>query len=86
MIGFLLTTGYKEILLSKLINIEYEKPLDSVEDVLRSKKSVVIDGTSSLGYLLRSDPRENVKELLKLIKSFKMEKGAPPAWVIKGYS
>ena len=85
MIGFLLTTGYKEILLSKLINIEYEKGLDSVEDVLRSEKTVVYDGSSAFDNLLKSDPSENVKELRKWTKPYKAEKAAPPAWVVKGY-
>ena len=86
MIGFLLTTGYKEILLSKLINIEYEKGLDSVEDVIESKKSVVYDGASAMHNLLKSDPRERVKELRKRATPYEAVKGNPPAWVVQGYN
>ena len=86
MIGFLLTTGYKEILLSKLINIEYEEGTDSVEDVLISNKPVVLDGASGMTNLVKSDPRDQVKEIGKRLKPYKAEKGAPPIWVINGYS
>ena len=86
MIGFLLTTGYKEILLSKLINIEYEKGIDSVEDVLISNKPVVLDGTSGISNLVKSDPRKQVKEIEKRLKPYKAVRGAPPIWVINGYS
>ena len=86
MIGFLLTISYKSVLLSKLLNIEYEKGFDSIDDVLRSKKPVVLDVATGMVDLMKSDPRENVKEIGKMIKPFKSEKGAPPTWVIRGYS
>ena len=86
MIGFLLTTCYKETLLSTLINIEYEKTIDSVDDVLKSEKLVMYDGTTGIANLLKSDPRKNVKELGKLSKPYATEiAGAPPTWVIQGY-
>ena len=82
--GFLLTTCYKGILLSKLINIEYEKSLDSVDDVLRSNKPVVLDGESAITHLVKSDPRDKIKEIGKRLKPYLAEKGAPPQWVVKG--
>ena len=85
-IGFLLTISYKSVLLSNLINIEYEKGLDSVDDVLRSNKPVVLDGASADINLMQSDPREKVREIGKRIKQYKFEKGAAPMWVVKGYS
>ena len=86
MIGFLLTTCYKETLLSTLINIEYEKTIDSVDDVLKSEKLVMYDGTTGIANLLKSDPRKNVKDLGKLSKPYATEiAGAAPTWVIQGY-
>ena len=84
-IGFLLTISYKSVLLSQLINIEYEESLDSVDDVLRSNKLVPLDEGSAHLNLIKSDPREKVKEIINRIKPYKPEKGATPMWVIKGY-
>ena len=83
-IGFLLTISYKSVLLSKLITIEYEKGLDSIDDVLRSNKPVVTDGTSAITKLVKSDPRGKMKEIGERLKPYKSEKGAPPMWVVNG--
>ena len=86
MIGFLLTTCYKETLLSTLINIEYEKTIDSVDDVLKSGKLVVYDGATGMANLLKTDPRENVKDLGKLSKPYASKiAGTGPTWVLQGY-
>ena len=87
MIGFLLTISYKSVLLSNLVNIKYEKALDTVEDILRSDKPLFIDSTSGVGKLLKSDPRGNIKELSKKAKSFETEiteKGNSPLWIQEG--
>ena len=86
MIGFLLTISYKSVLLSKLLNIEYEKGFDSIDDVLRSKKPVVLEEGTGLMNLMKHDPREKVKDISKIMKPFTLEKGAAPTWVTKGYS
>ena len=86
MIGFLLTICYKEVLLSTLIHIEYEKGLDSIEDVIISNKPVVFDGYSGIASLLNSDPREQVKEIMRRQKPYVSEKGIAPLWVPEGYN
>ena len=88
MIGFLFTIGYKSVLLSTMINIEYEKPLDTVEDILRSDKPLFIESTSGIVNLLKSDPRGKMKELAKKASSYETEvteKGNGPVWIQEGY-
>ena len=87
MTGFLFTISYKSVLLSNMINIEYEKALDTVEDVLKSDKPLFIDGTSGVGNLMKSDPREKIKELAKKASSFETgitETGNAPVWIQEG--
>ena len=86
MTGFLLTICYKEILLTTIIHIEYEKGLDSIEDVIRSNKPVTFDGNSGIASLLKTDPREQVKEIGRRQKPYVSEKGLAPLWVSEGYS
>ena len=88
MIGFFFTISYKSVLLSNMINIEYEKPLDTVEDILRSDKPLFIESTSGIVNLLKSDPREKIKELAKKARSYETEvteKGNGPVWIQEGY-
>ena len=87
MIGFLFTISYKSVLLSNMINIEYEKALDTVEDVLRSDKPLFIDGTSGIGMLLKSDQRGKMKELAKKARYYETEvteKGNSAVWIQEG--
>ena len=86
-VGFLLTNSYKSVLLSNLINIEYEEALDTVEDILRSDKPLFMDTTSAVGNLLKSDPREKIKDLSKKANGFNTgvsHNGNAPLWIQKG--
>ena len=83
--GLILCASYKGILLSKLINIEYEKSIDSIDDVLRSNKPVAVLGASGIINLLKSDPRKKVEEIGERIKPYKGENGKAPMWIINGY-
>ena len=84
MAGFILTLSYKAVLLYNIMHIEYEKPLDTVDDILSSSKPVMIDGTSAGISLLKTDPRQKFQEIAKKIRTFEAEKGWPPAWVPLG--
>ena len=87
MTGFLLTISYKSVLLANIINIEYEKGYNTVEDVLGSNKPVWIDGTSGIATLLKTDPRGKVQRLAKKARYFETEiteKGIAPRWISEG--
>ena len=87
MTGFLLTISYKSVLLANIINIEYEKGYNTVEDVLGSNKPLWIDGTSGIGNLLKTDPRGKVQKLANNAKSWETEineKGIAPLWITEG--
>ena len=82
--GFLLTMSYKAVLLSNIMHIEYEKGLDTVDDVLISSKPVMVDGTTGIINLVKTDPRQKFQEINKKVKTFTPKKGLPPMWVIEG--
>lgn len=92
--GLILCASYKGILLSKLINIEYEKSIDSIDDVLRSQKPVAVLAASGILNLLKSDPRRKVKEIGNRLKPYYTVEAAKrrdnaalirPMWVVNGY-
>ena len=78
--GYILTISYKSVLLSTLIHINYENPIDSIEDALQSQKQIV----SSSDFVLSRDKRTKVKELAKMIKRFDSIHGMAPLWVMEG--
>ena len=84
LVGFLLTISYKSVLRSNLIHIQYEKPIDSVEEFLKTDKPIYLDGTSSLVNMMAGDRRPKMIELKKRTKHYKSEGGQQPLWVSKG--
>ena len=60
--GFLITSGYKSVLLSTLISIEYEKPIDTLEDMLKTDKAIIVEPSTESLYL-SNDPRDSINEL-----------------------
>ena len=79
--GYILTMSYKSVLRSNLIHIEYENPIDSLEDALRSQKQIF---AASDIVVISQDQRKRVKELAKRIKRFHVIHGLAPLWVVEG--
>ena len=84
LVGFLLTISYKSVLRSNLIYVQYEKPIDSVEDFLKTDKQIYLDGASSMVNMMAGDRRKKMIELKKRIKQYNLEGGYPPSWVLEG--
>ena len=85
LVGFLLTISYKSVLRSNLIYVQYEKPIDSVEELLKTDKQIFLDGTSALVNMIGGDRRQKMIEMNKRIKHYKHTGGQnPPSWISEG--
>ena len=82
--GFLLSISYKSVLRSNMIHIQYESPIDSVEDLLQTNLQVFVDGTSNIAKLTAGDKRQRMIEMNKRVKHFAIEDGIWPSWVPNG--
>ena len=71
-LGFCLTASYKSVLLSNMVNIGYEKGIDSVEDVLQSGKPFLVPQNSPVPSMIYKSPRKNVRKLEKQFKFYKL--------------
>ena len=74
-VGFLLTTSYKSVLRAMLMKVYYEETIDSIDDMLKSERSLMAAIDTLVPTLLASDPREKVKELAKRVSFYKFESG-----------
>ena len=83
-VGFLLTVSYKSVLLSNLVNIGYEKTIDTVDDMLNSEKVLCTPGKSMLPILIRGDPRPKVKSLKNTMEVVDFTKARWPKKVQEG--
>ena len=82
--GFLLSISYKSVLRSNMIHIQYENPIDSVEDLLQTNLQVFVDGASAMAKLIAGDQRQKMIEVNKRVKHYTAESGYRPDWVSEG--
>ena len=85
-LGFCLTACYKSVLLSEMVNIGYEKTIDSVEDALVSGKLFVVPENTDVPSKIRNGIG-NVKKLANQMKLANMSFDSSkqfPQWVYDG--
>ena len=71
--GFLITSGYKSVLLSTLISIEYERPIDTIKDLLETEIPILMDDVALSSIF--TDPRDSIREIGKKITPYEMSGG-----------
>ena len=62
-VGFLLTSSYKSVLLAMMTNIYYEKTIDTIDDMFSSERTLWLAEDMGIEYKLATDPRMKVREL-----------------------
>ena len=82
--GFLLSISYKSVLRSNLIHIQYENPIDSVEDLLKTDLKVFVGATGAMAKLMAGDRRQKMIEMNRRVKHYTVENGVRPPWISKG--
>ena len=74
LLGFLLTLSYKSVLLSCLVYVRNEKPIETLEDMLRTDRKILMQGRTTTEILMRTDPRPGIQQLAKKIIWLKGQK------------
>ena len=82
--GFLLSISYKSVLRSHMIHIQYENPIDSVEDLLKTDLPVFMGASGAMAKLMAGDRRQKMIEMNRRVKHYKVENGVRPPWIPKG--
>ena len=77
----ILTLGYLSTLLSQMVAIRYDNPIDTTDDLDRSGLPLLIAGGSSLDYLLENDPKPAVKRIYNRSLIYPWNGSHYPAWV-----
>ena len=72
-LAWFLSVSYMSVLLSKLVSLEYEKPIETVEDMLSCKHPIYVH--PSVAFALKKDMRERVQQLAKKVTPEKWDGG-----------
>ena len=67
LLGFLINMGYKSVLRASLVSVQYEKPIETLEDMLVSDRKILMFANTSTDIMLRTDPRYGMQQLAKKI-------------------
>ena len=67
-VGFFLSISYKSVLRAMMIKIEYEKIIDTIDDMLQSEMPIMMAGDVGFQPLLETDPRKKIKELSEKVE------------------
>ena len=67
LISFLLSSGFRSVLLSTLVSPSYEKPIDTVQDLLDTERPVHAEG--SILPSLRYSALDSIRKLVQKIKN-----------------
>ena len=68
LVGFLITLSYKSVLRANMMTTEYEKGIDSIEDLISSSKPLMV--ISSMKFLFDMDPTADIKKLSKKVSYY----------------
>ena len=74
-VGFLLTTSYKSVLLAMMTNIYYEKTIDTIDDMFSSERILWVPNETGFRDLMALDPRMKVQELAERVVSYHHGRG-----------
>ena len=66
--GFLLSNAYRSVLLATLVSHTYEKPLDTIQDLLDTERPIHVSFKSFLS-MMRYSPLESLRQLGRKIES-----------------
>ena len=86
LLGFLLSLSYRSVLLSTIVSPGYEKPIDTIQDMLEGDRTIFVLNGTTLAKLLRQDPKEDVRRLSRKVTYYKVnENGTHPQWILDRY-
>ena len=86
-LGFCLTACYKSVLLSNMVNIGFEKTIDTVEDALDSGRLFIVPENTDVPSKIRNSIHANVRKLADQMKLCNLSFGYSqqfPEWAYEG--
>ena len=66
-----------------MIKPEYEKTIDTLDEMIESEMKLMVPLYTLLPHLLKDDPRRKVQELSKVVEVFK-HGNKVPKWIAEG--
>ena len=85
LMAFLLSAMYRSVLLATILAPAYEPSIDTLDNLLATKKEILVATGTKTAKLLRLDPKEDVRTLHKKVTFYNIIDGKHPKPVLEGY-
>ena len=73
-VGFFFSISYKSVLRAMMIKVEYEKTMDTIDDILQSEMPIMMaSDIDTFPYLMKTDPRKKIEALSEKIEWYVSE-------------
>ena len=69
-VGFLISSGFKSVLLSTLVSIEYERPIDTIDDLIETDIPIYMEWETMEMFMINS--RNSIQELRKRVTPYNL--------------
>lgn len=69
-VGFLISSGFKSVLLSTLVSIEYERPIDTIDDLIETDMPIYMEWETMEMFMINS--RNSIQELRKRVTPYNL--------------
>ena len=67
LLGYLITMSIKSVLRASWVVIQYEKPIETLDDLLLTDRKIILLANTSTAILMRTDPRPGIQQLAKKV-------------------
>ena len=84
LLGFLLSISYKSVLRAMMMKVDYDEPIETIDDVLQSDRKFLAQGDTYQRFLLMRDPRPKVQQLARKVEWYEFGTRGPKEGVWKG--
>ena len=67
LLGFIITMSIKSVLRASWVIVQYEKPVETLEDLLNTDRKILMLANTSTAILLKTDPRPGIQQMAKKV-------------------
>ena len=78
------TLSYKQVLLANLVETGYEKPIETLDELVNSGKPFIVPQNTNFPRMLAMDPRPSIKKLDKQILWYNFTANEVAKWARDG--
>ena len=83
-LAFLISAAYRSVLLATIVTPAYEESIENLDDLLHTRKQILVPSGTKTSKLLRKDPKADIQNLHEKVEFYNKVDGKHPQSVLDG--